>query len=115
MEAVVKDFFRSGKLFKQVNNTIISLVPKSSCLNTVGDYRPISCCNVLYKIIAKIMADRLALVLPDIISMNQGAFVKNMSIMENILIFQDLSRNYHREGVVLDACLNLISRKHMIL
>lgn len=40
----VRDFFSTGKLLKQVNTTIITLVLKVDCPNTVGDYRPISCC-----------------------------------------------------------------------
>ncbi|XP_074291655.1 uncharacterized protein LOC141618445 [Silene latifolia] len=63
---------------------------------SVKYFRPISCCNVLYKAISKILCNRLALVLPDIISKNQGAFVKGRSILENILICQDLVRLYHR-------------------
>lgn len=57
------------------------------------------------------MAARLAVVLPDIVSMNQGAFVKNRSIMENIMICQEVARNYHRGGGSPRCLLKLDIRK----
>lgn len=107
----VKDFFRTGKILKQINNTLISLVPKTPCPNLVTEYRPIACCNVLYKIIAKIIATRLSSVLPEIISENQGGFVQGRSIMENILICQELARNYHREGGTARCMIKLDIQK----
>ncbi|KAL2224551.1 UNVERIFIED_CONTAM: hypothetical protein Sindi_3020600, partial [Sesamum indicum] len=71
----VLDFFSIGKLLKQVNSTILALLPKVHTPMTVGDYRPISCCNVLYKIIAKLLVQRLSVVLDKIISPCQGAFI----------------------------------------
>ncbi|GKV04889.1 hypothetical protein SLEP1_g16984 [Rubroshorea leprosula] len=47
--AAVLDFFDSGKILKQINATNITIVPKVSCPNVVSDYRPIACCNVIYK------------------------------------------------------------------
>ncbi|XP_074314781.1 uncharacterized protein LOC141650580 [Silene latifolia] len=85
-------------LLSQVNATVITLIPKNDRPTSVVHYRPISCCNVLYKVISKILCARLALVLPDIISKNQGAFVKGRSILENILICQDLVRMYNRKA-----------------
>ncbi|XP_074304260.1 uncharacterized protein LOC141638972 [Silene latifolia] len=94
--AAVINFFETGKLLVQLNATIITLIPKLDRPTSVKHFRPISCCNVLYKAISKILCNRLALVLPDLISKNQGAFVKGRSILENILICQDLVRLYHR-------------------
>lgn len=107
----MKSFFRSGKLLKQVDSTIITPIPKSSCPNSVSDYRPIACCNTVYKIIAKIISARLAEVLPSIIRANQGAFVKDRSIMENLLICQDIARNYHKDGGSPRCMVKLDNRK----
>ena len=66
--ATIQDFFQSCRLLKQVNHSIIALVPKSANVSSPSDYRPISCCNVIYKVIAKILASRLAHALKDIVS-----------------------------------------------
>ncbi|XP_074297878.1 uncharacterized protein LOC141628673 [Silene latifolia] len=64
----------------------------------VTQFRPIACCNVLYKCISKLICNRLAEVLPEIISLNQGGFIKGWSIIENILMCQDLVRLYNRQA-----------------
>lgn len=46
--AVVVDFFSHDRLLNEVNSTTITLIPKVLCPNNVGDYRPITCCNVIY-------------------------------------------------------------------
>lgn len=92
----ISDFFKSGKLLQQVNATNIYLVPKVQNPTKVSDFRPISCCNVLYKIITKIMANRMQAILGRIISFNRAAFVPGRSIISNILVCEDLVRNYHR-------------------
>ncbi|XP_042472038.1 uncharacterized protein LOC122054661 [Zingiber officinale] len=48
--AAVQEFFQEGKLLKQWNNTLTTLVPKADHAPRVSDYRPISCCNVFYKV-----------------------------------------------------------------
>ena len=63
-------------MLKEWNNTAITLVPKIECPNTIRDFRPISCCNVSYKCITKILATRMQLVLPALINQAQSAFVK---------------------------------------
>jgi hypothetical protein len=68
-EAVL-EFFHHGKLLKEVNSTIITLVPKRKNPSSIGDYRPISCCNIIYKCITKILANRMILGLEEVISSN---------------------------------------------
>jgi hypothetical protein len=92
----IMEFFSSGRLLKEVNSTIITLVPKKKNATSMGDFRPISCCNLVYKCITKIMANRLVAGLDEVISSNQGAFVPKRSIVENILLAQELVCNYHR-------------------
>jgi len=96
IEAIL-DFFSYGKLLREVNATIITLVPKRSNPSVMGDFRPISCCNIVYKCITKIIANRLLKGLDDIVGPNQGAFIPGRSIAENIMLAQELVCNYHRE------------------
>ncbi|GJV06245.1 hypothetical protein Tco_1343901, partial [Tanacetum coccineum] len=91
----VREFFTNGKLLKELNHTIIALIPKVSAPTKVTDYRPISCCNVLFKCISKIIANRIKESLKALVSQNQSAFVPGRSISDNILLTQELMHNYH--------------------
>ncbi|GKC75870.1 hypothetical protein Tco_1126644 [Tanacetum coccineum] len=60
-----------------------------------NDYRPILVCNVLYKCISKIIANRIKHCLTNLVSPNQSAFIPGRSIADNILLTQELMHNYH--------------------
>ncbi|GJS26843.1 sodium/hydrogen exchanger 6 [Tanacetum coccineum] len=92
----IRDFFSNGKLLKELNHTTISLIPKVSTPAHINYYRPISCCNVLYKCISKIIDNHVKEGLGDIVSINQSAFVPGCRIFDNILLTQEVMRNYHR-------------------
>ncbi|XP_028073502.1 uncharacterized protein LOC114275708 [Camellia sinensis] len=93
----------TGSFFKAswdiVGNIIIALIPKVPSPLRVGDFRPISCCNTIYKCIAKIIANRIKAVLPDLIDPVQSAFVQGRRISDNIFLSQELMRGYHRQSV----------------
>ena len=61
----------------------------------MSQFRPISCCNTVYKVISKIMTERLALCLGDIIDQAQGAFVKGRLMSDNIFLVQELLKRYN--------------------
>jgi hypothetical protein len=65
---VVLHFFYSSKLDLNINATYIALIPKKLDPSHVSEFRPISLCNVTYKIISKVLANHLKKVLPQIIS-----------------------------------------------
>lgn len=96
--AAITDFFVSGKILKQINSTNLCLIPKIENPSSPSDFRPIACCNIVYKAITRIMAARLQNILDSIISQNQTAFIPGRLIMSNILICQDLVRGYKRSG-----------------
>ncbi|GJR10894.1 RNA-directed DNA polymerase, eukaryota, reverse transcriptase zinc-binding domain protein [Tanacetum coccineum] len=91
----VGECFINGRLLKEINHTIIALIPKVQNPMRVNDYRPISCCNVIFKCISKILANRIKESLKTLISPNQSAFVLGRSIADNILLTQELMHNYH--------------------
>lgn len=91
----VQEFFMNGKLLKELNHTIIALIPKVTSPSRINDYRPISCCNVLFKCISKIIANRMKDCLKKLVDINQSAFVPDRSITDNILLTQELMHNYH--------------------
>ena len=107
----IHEFFSSGSLLKQINHSLIVLVPKTKLANSVGDYRPIACCSVVYKVISKILASRLASVLDSIIDGAQSAFVKGRSLMENVHLAQELLRNFSRKRISPRCLIKVDLRK----
>lgn len=69
------DVLRGRKLLKELNATMVTLIPKSKCLSNVSDFWPTSCYNTIYKCITKVICGRMRIILPDIITENQGGFV----------------------------------------
>ena len=94
--SAAQSFFADGKLLKEHNATSITLVPKIPNPSNLSDYCPISCCNLFYKCISGIPAQRLKSILPEVINAAQSAFVPGRSISDNILIAQELLCDYHR-------------------
>ncbi|GJT47677.1 RNA-directed DNA polymerase, eukaryota [Tanacetum coccineum] len=86
----VKEFFTDGYFPRGCNSSFIALIPKIQDAKFVKDFRPISLIGSVYKIIAKILANRLCLVLPDLISDVQSAFVSNRQILDGPFILNEL-------------------------
>ncbi|GJV37900.1 hypothetical protein Tco_1410377 [Tanacetum coccineum] len=92
---VIKEFFTNGVLLKELNHTILALIPEVTSPMKINDYRPISCCNILYKCISRIISNRMKDCLTELVSLNQSAFVPRRRISDNILLTQELMHNYH--------------------
>lgn len=105
----IMEFFDNGKLLTQLNATIISLIPKIEMSQYASQYRPIACCNVLYKCISKLICMRLKKALRWVVAKNQAAFVKVRSLIHNVLICHDLLRHYNRK--ISPKCLMKIDIK----
>ena len=79
-------FFETGQMPRGVNDTSIVLIPKVDHPHELKEFRPISLCNVLYKIISKCLVNRLRPILGEVISENQSAFVPGRLITDNALL-----------------------------
>jgi hypothetical protein len=93
--SVVSDFFSTSRSDDEINLTVISLIPKIASPTKVSEFRPISLCNVFYKIISKTLANRLKVILPVIISANQSAFIPGRLITDNVLVAYETLHSMH--------------------
>ncbi|XP_074266574.1 uncharacterized protein LOC141589850 [Silene latifolia] len=86
----------------EVNHTHIVLIREKKAPDKVCDFRPISLCNVIYKLVSKILANRLSFFLAEIVSVNQSAFTPGRLISDNVLIafelFHHMKNSKSREG-----------------
>ena len=99
MVAVVLDFLNSSIMPPEINYTHIILIPKIKSPERITDYRPISLCNVIYKIISKVLANRLKMILPQLISPSQCAFVPSCLITNNVLVAYETLHAMHNRRI----------------
>lgn len=90
LEGVI-DYFAGSNLPPSFSQTLLALIPKNESPQDWGDFRPISLCSNLQKILSKLLNDRLSLCLLELISENQSGFLKNRAIIDNILLAQELA------------------------
>ncbi|GJX60481.1 hypothetical protein Tco_0291871 [Tanacetum coccineum] len=90
--AAVREFFTNGRLLGEINSTLIVLVLKIETPNKISDFRPIACCNVLYKCISNILINKIKNGLSKAVSINQSAFILGRHVQDNILLTQELLR-----------------------
>ena len=83
---VVLTTLNTGHVPEDLNTTFIALIPKIKEPKKVSDFRPISLCNVVYKLIAKVLVNRLKLALPYVVSDSQSAFLSGWLIPNNVLV-----------------------------
>ncbi|GAU13437.1 hypothetical protein TSUD_127330 [Trifolium subterraneum] len=84
------EFHHNGKLTKGLNSTFIALIPKVESPQRVADFRPIALVSSVYKILSKVLANRLRTVVGKVVSTNQSAFIKDRQILDVILIANEI-------------------------
>ena len=75
---------------KEINETLIVLIPKKECPEVFQDLRPISLCNVIFKVVTKLVANRIKAILPYVVSPNQCSFVPGRHSSDNIIVAQEV-------------------------
>ena len=86
VSCAILSYFNSSSIPASLNHTHITLIAKIKNPESVSDFRPISLCNILYKLISKVLANRLKTLLPYVVSESQSAFQSDKAISDNILV-----------------------------
>lgn len=108
---VVSEFFASRQILKQWNATTIILIPKVPNASSTSDFRPISLCNTVYKVVSKLLAGRLKNLLPNVISNAQSAFLPGRLLAENVLLATEIVEGYSRRDIGPRGMLKVDLRK----
>eukprot|EP00253_Pinus_taeda_P012281 PITA_12281 len=97
---VVEDSRRSKSVLRALNASFIALIPKQEKTITSNRFRPIALCNLVYKIISKVIANRLKPLLPSLISKEQTGYVEGRHILNNIIQAPEMVHSLKRNKQV---------------
>ena len=100
ISSMILNVLNSNMSLAEINKTNITLIPKTKCLSRMSEFRPISLCNVIYKLVSNVLANRLKKILPHIIFENQSAILSRRLISDNMLVAFELMHylDHKREG-----------------
>ncbi|RVX03335.1 LINE-1 reverse transcriptase-like [Vitis vinifera] len=87
---VFKEFYEDKSFAKSLNSTFLVLIPKKGGVEDLGDFRPISLLGGVYKLLAKVLSNRIKEVLDKVVSSDQNAFVKGRQILDASLIANEV-------------------------
>ncbi|XP_058201480.1 uncharacterized protein LOC131316197 [Rhododendron vialii] len=86
----VQNFFQNGVLLREVNHSNVTLIPKVANPETISQFRPISLCRFVHKIISRILTTRLQTLMGSIISEQQSAFITGRQVHDNIIVAHEV-------------------------
>ena len=98
MIKTVKEMWHNPSKVAEVNQTLVTLIPKVDCPEKVSQLRPISLCNVLYKCVTKIIVARLKRKMTQLVSPFQVSFVPGRNIHDNIIIVNEMIHSMRRKN-----------------
>ena len=87
-----------GRMGGATNSTFLALIPKEHNPYTIKRFKPISLCNASYKIFSKVLSLKLKVIIPSLISPNQGGFISGRHISDNILLVQEAIHSSSKRG-----------------
>ena len=93
-----KEFYEQNSFIKSLNNTFLVLLPKKGGAEDLGDYRPNSLLGGLYKLLAKVLANRLKKVIGKVVSSDQNAFIMGRQILDASLIANEVIDSWQKMG-----------------
>ncbi|KAK3199335.1 hypothetical protein Dsin_022750 [Dipteronia sinensis] len=95
----LKDFHRDGEIVMHLNRTFIALIPKISKPERITDFRPISLVGAMYKVLSKVLANRLKKVMNSIIGDAQMAFIKQRQIIDSYVVANEIINQWMKDSV----------------
>ncbi|XP_048605596.1 secreted RxLR effector protein 78-like [Brassica napus] len=94
-------------MLKRFNATAIALLPKVTGADRMSQFRPISLCSTVYKVIARIIKNRLRRIIPDAVQLNQAGFVQGRLLCENVLLASELVTAFDKPADTTRGCLKV--------
>lgn len=94
--SLISDAFSTGYFDPMLAEMVIALIPKVECPSTFKEFRSISLCNTLYKLITRVLVNRLRPMLDSIISPLQSSFIPKRGTCDNAIILQEISYMMHK-------------------
>lgn len=86
----VKEFFQNGHILREMNHTNVALIPKVSNPESMSQFRPISLCRFNYKIVSKVLANRLQPYMHNLITEQQSTFIPSRQIHDNVIVAHEV-------------------------
>eukprot|EP00253_Pinus_taeda_P001856 PITA_01856 len=87
---VVEEARINQRIWPRINSTLLTFIPKTNQADQANGFRPIALCNVIYKIVASVVAQRLKLILSSIISPEKTGFVEGRQILDGLVVAQEV-------------------------